>query len=189
MGDNISSGIKNALSLQKKGYRMSYDDILGESSRNLAQADFYYYEYLKAIKSIGSHMLEEKEIYAQPSISVKLSVRLVKGAYRDSKIKNAQEQGLEDYPVYTIKEFTDVSYLACAQKMLSNWKLIHSQFATHNAYTVAAIQEMAGELDFEFQKLHGMGAVLHEEIRKNGRKTRIYCPVEQYKDLLAYLIE
>ena len=108
------------------------------------------------------------------SFNKKISVRLVKGAYWDAEIKNAQEQGLQDYPIYTVKEFTDVSYLACARKMLSNHNLIYSQFATHNTYSAAAIEEMAEGVEFEFQKLYGMGTVLHEEIRKGGRRSRIY---------------
>lgn len=117
-----------------------------------------------------------------------IPVRLVKGAYWDSEIKFAQENGLEGYPVFTRKEFTDVSYLACAQKILANSDVIFPQFATHNAYTIASIKEMAGHKNFEFQKLQGMGDVLHDIILKEGYKSRIYAPVGKYDDLLAYLM-
>jgi RHH-type proline utilization regulon transcriptional repressor/proline dehydrogenase/delta 1-pyrroline-5-carboxylate dehydrogenase len=119
----------------------------------------------------------------------RIPVRLVKGAYWDTEIKHAQMEGLEDYPVFTRKEYTDVSYMACARKILDNSDVILPQFATHNAHTVAAIEVMAGKVPFEFQKLHGMGNQLYDHVHgKVGRNCRIYCPVGNYKDLLAYLM-
>lgn len=118
----------------------------------------------------------------------KIPVRLVKGAYWDSEIKASQELGLPSYPVFTRKEYTDVSFLACAQKMLINDDMIYSQFATHNAYTIAAIKEMAGRKRFEFQKLQGMGNQLHDKVLASGSNSRIYAPVGKYEDLLAYLM-
>ena len=120
----------------------------------------------------------------------RISVRLVKGAYWDADIKNAQVQGIEGYPVYTRKENTDVSYLACAKKLLAMTDRIYPQFATHNAHTVAAIQAIAPEgARYEFQRLHGMGDALHEIARKrDGKRRRIYAPVGVHKDLLAYLV-
>jgi RHH-type proline utilization regulon transcriptional repressor/proline dehydrogenase/delta 1-pyrroline-5-carboxylate dehydrogenase len=117
----------------------------------------------------------------------KIPVRLVKGAYWDSEIKFAQEHGLTDYPVFTRKEFTDVSYLTCAKKLLDNTDYIYPQFATHNANTAAAIIELASGKDFEFQKLKGMGNALHEILVKT-RKVRIYAPVGETEDLLSYLL-
>ena len=123
----------------------------------------------------------------------KIMIRLVKGAYWDTEIKRAQEQGL-DYPVFTRKATTDLSYLACAQKMLAYPDAIYGQFATHNAYTMAAILKMAegypgGRNDYEFQRLHGMGETLHDVVLKNHNiSARIYAPVGGYKDLLAYLV-
>lgn len=123
----------------------------------------------------------------------KITIRLVKGAYWDTEIKRAQEQGL-DYPVFTRKANTDVSYLACAQKMLAYPEAIYGQFATHNAYTIAAIMKMAekhpgGPEGYEFQRLHGMGEVLHDLIlEKYKLASRMYAPVGGYKDLLAYLV-
>jgi len=119
----------------------------------------------------------------------RLSVRLVKGAYWDSEIKHAQEQGLADYPLFTRKAATDVSYLACAREILG-FAHIHPAFATHNALTVATILAWAGESrDFEFQRLHGMGEGLFEDlVRSQGYQARIYAPVGGHRDLLAYLV-
>ncbi len=119
-------------------------------------------------------------------------VRLVKGAYWDTEIKRAQEQGLPGYPVFTRKPSTDVSYIACAKKMLGDRSAFYSQFATHNAHTVAAIKEIAGnDLDFEFQRLHGMGEALFEHVvpqKAMGVACRVYAPVGGHEDLLAYLV-
>ncbi len=119
----------------------------------------------------------------------RIAVRLVKGAYWDSEIKHTQEHGLSDYPLFTRKAATDVSYLACARDMLAA-KNIYPAFATHNALTVATILEWAGpSRDFEFQRLHGMGEGLYEKlVREEGYRTRIYAPVGGHRDLLAYLV-
>ncbi len=119
-----------------------------------------------------------------------IAVRLVKGAYWDAEIKRAQEMGLDSYPVFTRKEHTDVSYLACAAQLLAAGDLIYPQFATHNAHTAAAIMEMAGNrTTFEFQRLHGMGEALHDEIRaETGISSRVYAPVGNHKELLPYLV-
>lgn len=121
-----------------------------------------------------------------------IMVRLVKGAYWDAEIKLSQIQGQEGYPVFTRKNATDVSYLACARKLLSQPDRFYSQFGTHNAYSAAAIMEMAGDnRDFEFQCLHGMGRPLYDQIvDKNqfNRPCRIYAPVGTHRDLLGYLV-
>ena len=124
-----------------------------------------------------------------------IPVRLVKGAYWDSEIKRGQELGLSDYPVFTRKIGTDVSYLACARALLAAPHLIFPQFATHNAHTLAAVETFAGEnRNFEFQRLHGMGEALYEiydDIVQPTRKavaTRIYAPVGSHEDLLSYLV-
>ena len=118
-----------------------------------------------------------------------MNVRLVKGAYWDSEIKRAQVEWLADYPLFTRKAATDVSYLAVARDMLEA-KNIRPAFASHNALTVATIMEWAGNgRDFEFQRLHGMGDGLYERlVRENGYKCRIYAPVGGHRDLLAYLV-
>lgn len=121
----------------------------------------------------------------------RLMIRLVKGAYWDSEIKWAQVDGLDGYPVYTRKVHTDVSYLACAQKLLAAQDAIFPQFATHNAQSLATIYEMGKDKDFEFQCLHGMGETLYDQVvgEKNlGRRVRIYAPVGTHKTLLAYLV-
>jgi RHH-type proline utilization regulon transcriptional repressor/proline dehydrogenase/delta 1-pyrroline-5-carboxylate dehydrogenase len=121
----------------------------------------------------------------------RIPVRLVKGAYWDSEIKWAQEAGLVDYPVFTRKVNTDVAYLAAAQALLARPDCFYPQFATHNAHTIAAIDVMGGNQAFEFQRLYGMGEVLHREVidpRRLGRPCRIYAPVGGHEDLLAYLV-
>lgn len=125
----------------------------------------------------------------------RLMVRLVKGAYWDSEIKRAQLDGLEGFPVFTRKVHTDISYLACARKMLVAPAEIFPQFATHNALTLAAIHAMAGANfyvgQYEFQCLHGMGEPLYEEVvgaQHLNRPCRIYAPVGTHETLLAYLV-
>lgn len=129
------------------------------------------------------HALAEK-------LDRRIMVRLVKGAYWDTEIKRAQMLGLPGYPVFTRKPNTDVSYIACARKLLGYRDRIYPQFATHNAHTVAAILQMSEDTDsYEFQRLHGMGEQLHEAVRKaEGTRTRIYAPVGAHSDLLAYLV-
>ena len=119
----------------------------------------------------------------------KIKIRLVKGAYWDSEIKRAQVEGLPDFPVYTRKSATDVSYLCCARKLLGMADRVYPQFAGHNAHTVSSILRIADEdAEFEFQRIHGMGEALHDEIRrrKNAR-CRIYAPVGKHRELLPYL--
>jgi RHH-type transcriptional regulator, proline utilization regulon repressor / proline dehydrogenase / delta 1-pyrroline-5-carboxylate dehydrogenase len=119
----------------------------------------------------------------------RIAARLVKGAYWDSEIKRTQEAGLSDYPLFTRKAATDVSYMAVARDMLDA-RNIAPAFATHNALTVATILEWAGSSrDFEFQRLHGMGEGLYERlVREEGYHCRIYAPVGGHRDLLAYLV-
>jgi RHH-type proline utilization regulon transcriptional repressor/proline dehydrogenase/delta 1-pyrroline-5-carboxylate dehydrogenase len=124
----------------------------------------------------------------------RIMVRLVKGAYWDSEIKRAQIDGLEGYPVFTRKMHTDMSYLACARQLLAVPEAVYPQFATHNAYTVAAIYQMAGMNyyagQYEFQCLHGMGEPLYAEIvgAANYRPCRVYAPVGSHETLLPYLV-
>ena len=120
----------------------------------------------------------------------RIMVRLVKGAYWDTEIKRAQVLGLEGFPVFTRKVATDVSFLACARRLLAMTDRIYPQLATHNAHTMAAVLHMAGaRKDFEFQRLHGMGKALHEAVRgAHGTRCRIYAPVGAHHDLLAYLV-
>ena len=121
----------------------------------------------------------------------KIMVRLVKGAYWDTEIKLAQIKGVDDFPVFTNKATTDVSYICCASQLLSMTDRIYPQFATHNAHTVSSILDMAkDQTAFELQKLHGMGDTLHDlvALRSENVKSRIYAPVGAHRDLLAYLV-
>jgi RHH-type proline utilization regulon transcriptional repressor/proline dehydrogenase/delta 1-pyrroline-5-carboxylate dehydrogenase len=121
----------------------------------------------------------------------RLMVRLVKGAYWDTEIKRAQTLGIDGFPVFTRKAATDVSFLACARKLMAMRERIYPQFATHNAHTATAVLDMAGDdrEGWEFQRLHGMGEALHEALRKReGARCRIYAPVGAHRDLLAYLV-
>lgn len=121
-----------------------------------------------------------------------IPVRLVKGAYWDSEIKRAQEQGWADYPLYTRKAATDLSYLACARALLAKPSAFYPQFATHNAHSVAAIRQLAvGHPGYEFQRLHGMGEALYASLRNLDEPVvpcRVYAPVGSYRDLLPYLV-
>jgi RHH-type proline utilization regulon transcriptional repressor/proline dehydrogenase/delta 1-pyrroline-5-carboxylate dehydrogenase len=122
----------------------------------------------------------------------RIPVRLVKGAYWDTEIKRAQEQGLSGYPVFTRKLATDVSYLACARRLLAGQGAFYPQFATHNAQTLASIVEFAGSRRaFEFQRLHGMGEALYEGLTSADDLSipcRVYAPVGSHQDLLPYLV-
>lgn len=120
----------------------------------------------------------------------RITVRLVKGAYWDAEIKRAQVEGIEGFPVYTRKSATDIAYLDCAVALLARTDRIYPQFATHNAHTVAAILALGADRDaYEFQKLHGMGDVLHDLVlAEHGTRCRIYAPVGPHRDLLAYLV-
>jgi RHH-type proline utilization regulon transcriptional repressor/proline dehydrogenase/delta 1-pyrroline-5-carboxylate dehydrogenase len=122
----------------------------------------------------------------------RIPVRLVKGAYWDAEIKHAQVQGYFDFPVFTQKANTDLSYLVCAERLLVARAKVFPQFATHNAHTLAAVMQRAGDArGFEFQRLHGMGELLYRAARTkypNLPPVRIYAPVGGHKDLLAYLV-
>jgi RHH-type transcriptional regulator, proline utilization regulon repressor / proline dehydrogenase / delta 1-pyrroline-5-carboxylate dehydrogenase len=147
-----------------------------------------------AVQAYGKRALEVIDWVAATALKYgrRMTVRLVKGAYWDSEIKRAQERGLDGYPVYTRKVTTDVSYLACVGRLFKHAELIYSQFATHNAHSIAAVLELAPEnADFEFQRLHGMGRLLYAEAARqvaNFPRVRVYAPVGEHKDLLAYLV-
>lgn len=121
----------------------------------------------------------------------RIPVRLVKGAYWDSEIKWAQERGLEDYPVFSRKLHTDVSYLAAMRLLISDPVAFYPQIATHNAHTIAAAAVAGGAVEFEYQRLHGMGEALYEQVVGEGkfnRACRVYAPVGGHEDLLGYLV-
>ncbi|MEM7720153.1 MAG: bifunctional proline dehydrogenase/L-glutamate gamma-semialdehyde dehydrogenase PutA [Pseudomonadota bacterium] len=119
----------------------------------------------------------------------KINIRLVKGAYWDTEMKQAQVIGLPDFPLFTTKAATDVSYICLAKKLFEKSDRLFPQFATHNAHTVAAVLELAQGRPHEFQRLHGMGERLHDIVQKDtGGLCRIYAPVGAHRDLLAYLV-
>ena len=124
----------------------------------------------------------------------RIMVRLVKGAYWDAEIKRAQVEGHEDYPVFTRKVHTDLSYLACALRLIEAPDAIYPQFATHNAHTLATVHQMAADRgvdDYEFQCLHGMGEALYDNVvgvNQLGKPARIYAPVGTHETLLPYLV-
>jgi RHH-type proline utilization regulon transcriptional repressor/proline dehydrogenase/delta 1-pyrroline-5-carboxylate dehydrogenase len=126
------------------------------------------------------------------ALNRRITVRLVKGAYWDSEVKRAQERGLAGYPVFTRKQNTDVSYLACARRLARSADVIFPQFATHNAHTVAYVAELFGRdsQSFEYQRLHGMGEELYQQILagEEGYACRVYAPVGAHEDLLPYLV-
>ena len=119
-----------------------------------------------------------------------MHLRLVKGAYWDYEIKHAQVSGYHDYPVFTKKSITDLSYLACAKKVFEI-ESIYPKFATHNAHTLSAIDYLGRNKKYEFQRLFGMGELLYkcaEKVLDNKQSTSIYAPIGKYKDLLPYLV-
>ena len=128
---------------------------------------------------------------AAEALNRRMMIRLVKGAYWDTEIKRAQERGLADYPVFTRKAMTDLCYLDCARKLLGLRARLYPQFATHNALTVASvIEDAGGTAGYEFQRLHGMGDALYQELiaEVSSLTCRVYAPVGGYADLLAYLV-
>ncbi|MFZ4540818.1 MAG: L-glutamate gamma-semialdehyde dehydrogenase [Rickettsiales bacterium] len=146
---------------------------------------------LQAYQKRAIHAVEHLAALAERYQRI-IPLRLVKGAYWDSEIKHAQIHGLPNYPVFTRKEHTDVSYLACADTLLKNTKYFYPQFATHNARTIASIQELVKHYGiaasaFEFQRLHGMGEALHAQV-VGEHASRIYAPIGAHKQLLGYLI-
>jgi RHH-type proline utilization regulon transcriptional repressor/proline dehydrogenase/delta 1-pyrroline-5-carboxylate dehydrogenase len=142
----------------------------------------------------GGHVVDWLYALAE-KLDRRIMVRLVKGAYWDTEIKRAQVMGLDGFPVFTRKVSTDISYIACAKKLLGMTDRIYPQFATHNAHTVAAVLKLAPLMTsgdksaFEFQRLHGMGESLHAAVHdEEATRCRIYAPVGAHRDLLAYLV-
>jgi RHH-type proline utilization regulon transcriptional repressor/proline dehydrogenase/delta 1-pyrroline-5-carboxylate dehydrogenase len=168
-------------------------DVFEAVLREVAQRHPFWEGFGLAMQAYQTRSLEliEHVISLARQHHVKLMCRLVKGAYWDAEIKRTQEQGLPTYPVFTHKHHTDISYLACARALLTAPDAIFPQFATHNAGTVAAIVQMAKRTGSpcELQRLHGMGEGLYREVLKDPTLScRIYAPVGQHRDLLAYLV-
>ena len=148
---------------------------------------------VQAYQKRASHVIDWLTVLAERH-GRRIMTRLVKGAYWDTEIKRAQMQGFANYPVFTRKANTDVSYLACAVKMLAHPDAFYGQFATHNAHTVATIMQRAtAENQFEFQRLHGMGMELYDAVLARSHEDRryacrVYAPVGSHEDLLPYLV-
>jgi len=165
-------------------------DVIETVYRDASLGDWAGFGFVvQAFQKRASFVLEWVEALAR-EVRRPLAIRLVKGAYWDTEVKRAQEQGLPGYPVFTRKANTDVSYLACARRLLAARDVIYPQFATHNAHTVAAVREMAGdETGYEFQRLHGMGEALYAEVLADlPMRCRVYSPVGSHEDLLPYLV-
>ena len=147
---------------------------------------FVVQAYQKRCPYVIDYLIEVARQHGQ-----RLMIRLVKGAYWDAEVKWTQIEGLENYPVYTRKAYTDLAYLVCAEKLLKAQDAVFPQFATHNAYTLAAVNELGKGKEFEFQCLYGMGETLYDQVlsTKNlGRRVRVYAPVGTHETLLAYLV-
>jgi len=165
-------------------------DVISEIAKSIAQSKWQGFGVVvQAYQKRAPYVLDWLYELSQKN-NLKLMVRLVKGAYWDSEIKQAQVLGDIDYPVFTKKSNTDYSFLACSQKLLDMRDCIYPQFASHNAHTLISVCEIAGDnAGFEVQRLHGMGESLHELLSSQyGVLSRIYAPVGGHKDLLAYLM-
>jgi len=145
--------------------------------------------YHKGASETIQHIIELAHNYDR-----KLQIRLVKGAYWDTEIRHSQLEGHADYPVFTRKVNTDLSYIRCAQKMLRNRDVLYPMFGTHNAHTVATVLEIAKQSGdktegFEFQKLYGMGdAMFKHLVASEEINVCVYAPVGPFHDLLPYLV-
>ncbi|NBP95589.1 MAG: bifunctional proline dehydrogenase/L-glutamate gamma-semialdehyde dehydrogenase PutA [Gammaproteobacteria bacterium] len=146
---------------------------------------------IQAYARHANSLIDRLEALAQDH-QIRISVRLVKGAYWDTEIKVAQEKGLSDFPVYTAKHHTDLAYLALAKRLMTASRFFHPQFASHNAYTLCAVHALAKAIrpeSCEVQKLHGMGDAVHEALGQIWDvPLRVYAPVGRHRDLLAYLV-
>lgn len=158
------------------------DLILDRSFKDYAGIGFVVQAYQKR----AIYVIEHIKSLAKKT-NKKIPVRLVKGAYWDTEIKHSQENGHKDYPVFTKKEFTDANYIAISRRLLELSNFIYPQFATHNAQTIATITELGVGKKYEMQKLYGMGNSLYNRLVLD-QKCRIYAPIGQMEDLLAYLM-
>ncbi|MEP7302461.1 MAG: L-glutamate gamma-semialdehyde dehydrogenase [Caldimonas sp.] len=171
-------------------------DVFEALARAIAGAHPHWRGFGLAVQAYQTRSIEVVDEIARigRETGLRFMVRLVKGAYWDGEIKRAQEMGLAGYPVFTEKAHTDISYLAAAAALIGHREVIYPQFATHNAGTIAAIAEMArqGQARVELQRLHGMGEGVYREVMRAlpaaGLPLRVYAPVGEHRDLLAYLV-
>ncbi len=176
----------------EEAYRLGLSlDVLGELAGDPALAGwqglgFVVQAYQKRARAVVDWLIALAREQRR-----RLCVRLVKGAYWDAEIKRAQVDGLADYPVFTRKAHTDVCYLACARALLAAPDAIYPQFATHHAFTIAAVYTLAGDAEYEFQGLHGMGESIYDQVvgpSRLHRRCRVYAPVGSHDTLLGYLV-
>ena len=168
-------------------------DLLDTLAAHIAQHHPKWQGFGLAVQAYQTRALQVVDEVARIARlhGLRFMVRLVKGAYWDGEVKRAQEGGLPGYPVYTHKHHTDISYLACAAALVRHHDVIYPQFATHNAGTIAAILQLARKAGakFELQRLHGMGEGVYREVLKDASvPCRVYAPVGEHRDLLAYLV-
>ena len=171
-------------------------DVLEAVAARIAEAYPQWQGFGLAVQAYQTRALAVVDAVADIArkYGLRFMVRLVKGAYWDGEIKRAQELGLNAYPVFTHKQHTDVSYLACARALIGHADVIYPQFASHNAGTIAAIAQMArtaglAATAYEMQRLHGMGEGVYREVLAGGDvPCRVYAPVGEHRDLLAYLV-
>jgi RHH-type proline utilization regulon transcriptional repressor/proline dehydrogenase/delta 1-pyrroline-5-carboxylate dehydrogenase len=169
-------------------------DVFERLARHVAAAHPHWGGFGLALQSYQTRALELVDEVARIARAHRLHimVRLVKGAYWDGEVKRAQELGLAGYPVFTHKQHTDIAYLACVRALIGHADVIYPQFASHNAGTIAAIVQMAQAAGaaFEFQRLHGMAESVFREVLATHPTLalRIYAPVGEHRDLLAYLV-
>jgi RHH-type proline utilization regulon transcriptional repressor/proline dehydrogenase/delta 1-pyrroline-5-carboxylate dehydrogenase len=168
-------------------------DLLDTLAAHIARHHPQWQGFGLAVQAYQTRALEVVDEVARIAKlhGLRFMVRLVKGAYWDGEIKRAQEAGLPGYPVFTHKHHTDISYLACAARLVHHHAVIYPQFATHNAGTIAAILQLTNKAGaaFEMQRLHGMGEGVYREVLKDGSvPCRVYAPVGEHRDLLAYLV-
>ncbi len=162
-----------------------FDRVLRAAPKDWNKLGLAVQAYQKRALPLIDHLLTLSEQSGR-----RIRIRLVKGAYWDTEIKHAQIAGLDDFPVFTRKCHSDLSYLVCAQKMLDHPKHIYPMFGTHNAHTIAAIIESAGSAaDYEFQRLHGMAEGLFKQVQDDtGCTVTVYAPVGKHEELLPYLV-
>ena len=168
-------------------------DVLDALAARIATAFPTWAGFGLAVQAYQTRALQVVDVVAEIARrhGLRFMVRLVKGAYWDGEIKRAQEGGLAGYPVFTHKQHTDISYLACARALIAHADVLYPQFATHNAGTIGAILQMARAKGaaFEMQRLHGMGEGVYREVMKDATiPCRVYAPVGEHRDLLAYLV-
>ncbi len=123
---------------------------------------------------------------------LQIAIRLVKGAYWDYEVVRARQNGWE-VPVWTIKAETDAAFERQARTILEHHAICHFACGSHNVRTIAAVLELATELQvpperYEFQVLYGMAEPVRQGIRKIAGQVRLYCPYGDMVPGMGYLV-